>query len=128
MSHILVIDDDPIIRQITKAYLTAKGHAISVANDGKEGVRKFEQEDVDLVITDLMMPKMHGFEVVDAIKLSSKGLQTPVILLTADKDEPELAKYERRRFQDNTLNKPFDMPALDQMVNDLLQEFADRLD
>lgn len=126
MSRILFIDDDPVILQICSAYFGAKGHKITVARDGADGFKKFSIGGFDLVVTDLMMPNKHGYQLIDAIKHTANGEKTPIILLTADKDEPELEKYERHHFQDDTLSKPFDMPILDRKINDLLQEFAER--
>jgi DNA-binding response OmpR family regulator len=125
MKRILVIDDDSMIRQLCKAYFTAKGHTVEVSENGKKGMARFSKEDFDLVITDLMMDNGHGFEVIDFIKLTDKGARTPVILLSADKDQADLESYERRRFQDDTLSKPFDMPVLEAKVNSLFEEFAD---
>ena len=126
MSRFLVIDDDPMICQMCSAYFGSKGHQVITARDGKEGIEKFEKADYDLIITDLMMPKRHGYEVIDLVKTSSKGEKVPVILLTADAHEPDLELYNRRKFQDDTLTKPFDIPMLEHKVNDLLQEFAER--
>lgn len=126
MGKFLVIDDDPIILQITSAFFKAKGHQVVTARDGKEGIHKFETDRFDLVITDLMMPKTHGYQVIDHIKKTQKGKLTPVILLTADQNEPELDQYDRNKFQDDTLTKPFDIPILEKMVNDLMDEFEDR--
>ena len=128
MSRILVIDDDPIICQMCSAYLTSLGHTVAVARDGKEGVEKFKSHDFDLIITDLMMPRMHGYQAIDAIKATSKGQKIPVILLTADAKEADLEEFDRHHFQDDTLSKPFDMPDLEKMIGDLMDEFADRED
>lgn len=126
MSHLLVIDDDPIILRLCQTYFAAKGHQVTTATDGRDGVEKFEKGEFDLVITDLMMPYQHGFEVIDKIKLSARGAQTPVILLTADKKESELEKYERHRYEDDALTKPFDMYQLEKIIGDLLEEFAEK--
>ncbi|MCB1153033.1 MAG: response regulator [Deltaproteobacteria bacterium] len=127
MSSILLIDDDPIIRKMGQSYFTAKGHSVMVAKDGREGLSHFKRHNFDLVITDLMMPDVHGFMVIDAVKGSSKGATTPVILLTADIKEPELQSYERKAFADEHVAKPFDIPTLEEKVNALLAEFGDRV-
>jgi two-component system response regulator VanR len=126
MSHFLVIDDDPIILKLCKTYFAAKGHQVTTAIDGRDGIQKFEKGDYDLVITDLMMPYQHGYEVIDKIKLSSRGAQMPIILLTADRNEPDLEKYERHRFEDDALTKPFDMYQLEKIIGDVLDEVANR--
>ncbi|MCZ7582348.1 MAG: response regulator [Deltaproteobacteria bacterium] len=126
MSRILVIDDDPIIRQMGKAYFTAKGHQVDTAVDGKDGIAKFKASTYDIVITDLMMPVMHGFEFIDLMKGSVQGQKTPVLLLTADRKEPGLDAYERRAWEDDHLAKPFDIPVLEEKVNGLIAEYKDR--
>lgn len=126
MSHLLFIDDDPIIRQICKAYFSSKGYTVTVAKGGREGLEKFKIGEYDLVVTDLMMPNCHGFEVIDLIKQSTRGLKTPIILLSADVNDPDMKKYERHAYQDDTLRKPFDMPELEEKIADLLDEFAAR--
>jgi CheY-like chemotaxis protein len=128
MSQILVIDDDPTIRQMCKAYFTVKGHVVTLAKDGKEGLDKFKGGRFDVVITALMMPGVHGFQVIDYVKKSPRGKSTAVLLLTADKDDPELQGYDRHAFQDDTLTKPFDMPILERKVQDLLVELQNRAD
>ena len=87
MRRMLMIDDDPIIRKICKTYFASKGFAVDVAENGKEGLRKFKATRYDIVITDLMMANVHGFQVIDAIKASAAGQETPIILLTADRHE-----------------------------------------
>jgi CheY-like chemotaxis protein len=126
MSRILVVDDDPIIRQICKSYFTSKGHDVAVAKDGAEGIKVFKTKDFDVVVTDLMMPNGHGFQVIDAIKLSARGAKTGVLLLSADVNDPDLKAYERRAFQDDTLSKPFDVPDLEKKINDLIVEMKNR--
>ncbi len=124
MSRMLIIDDDPVIRKMGQAYFTAKGHNVITAKDGKEGVERFAHGEYDIVITDLMMPNVHGFKVIDYIKLSPKGKNTPVILLTADIKEPELDAYDRKAFEDDYVAKPFDIPVLEAKVKHVLKEFA----
>jgi two-component system chemotaxis response regulator CheY len=126
MSRLLVIDDDPTITQMCKAYFTVKGHQVATAVNGRDGLAKFSAGEFDLVITDLMMPQVHGFRVIDDIKSSDRGDDVPVILLSADKDDPELRAYRRKKYQDETISKPFDIPALERMVNRLLEKFADK--
>jgi len=126
MSRMLIIDDDPVIRKIVQAYFTAKGHNVISAKDGKDGIERFRQGEYDIVITDLMMPNVHGFKVIDYIKLTPKGKHIPVILLTADVKEPELDAYDRKAFEDAYVSKPFDIPILEAKVKRALKEFADR--
>ncbi len=125
MIKILIIDDDPMIRLITSQYFESLGHEVTDANNGKDGIELFQKGKFDIVITDLMMSKMHGFEVIDMIRSLPGGNDIPIILLTADKDEPELQHYIRKGIQDDTLVKPFDVPVLERMIDSLIRNSPD---
>lgn len=77
---ILIIDDDENICELVKLYLLKEGFDVVTASNGKEGMEKFEQEKPDLVILDIMMPEMDGWEVCRAIK---KKWSTPIMMLSA---------------------------------------------
>lgn len=80
---ILLIDDDPHIVQLLKTRLIASGYAVITAYDGEEGLLKLKEDRPDLVILDILMPKMDGYSFV--LKIREDGLmsKTPVIMLTA---------------------------------------------
>lgn len=80
MARILIIDDDEAIRRVFKRFLTGKGYDVAVAADGREGLLLLDQEPVDLVITDIMMPETDGLEVVMAIQ--TRGGDIPVIAIS----------------------------------------------
>ena len=126
MSKILIVDDDPIIRQLVKNYFTAKGHQVTAAVDGKDGIEKFKAGDFNLLIADLMMPVLHGYQLIDFVRNHVKGKSMPILLLTADRKEPVMETYDRRGYEDDYLAKPFDVPTLEKKVNELLAEAADR--
>ena len=77
---ILVVDDDTNICELLRLYLTKEGYQVTVANDGEEGLEKFNQVKPDMVLLDVMMPKMDGWEVCRRIRAADN---TPVIMLTA---------------------------------------------
>jgi len=76
---ILVVDDDPAIRDSMARELQAGGYTTAVASDGLDGVRAFESHAPDLVLTDLSMPRSDGFELITAIRA---GARTPIIVLS----------------------------------------------
>lgn len=80
MSKILIIDDDETIRSVFNRFLTGKGYEVVVAADGRQGLRSLEEQPVDLVITDIMMPETDGLEVVMAIR--GKEFDIPVIAIS----------------------------------------------
>ena len=81
MSHILIIDDSPPIAQLMREMMSLIGHAGETANSGREGLERMHQQMPDLVLLDLMMPEMNGWEVYDEIRRFSR---VPVIFITAN--------------------------------------------
>ncbi|WP_296819200.1 response regulator [Brevundimonas sp.] len=80
-AHILVIDDDPLVRLIASQMLSQAGYRVSVAEDGDEGVRQIETRPFDLVITDLIMPNKEGVETIREIK--QRWPQVPMIAISS---------------------------------------------
>ena len=80
-SHLLVVDDDNRIRDLVKRYLTSAGYHVSAADGGESARKLLSQLVFDLIILDVMMPGMDGFELLRTIRLTDKT--TPVIMLTA---------------------------------------------
>ena len=80
---ILVVDDDTNICELLRLYLTKEGYQVTVANDGEEGLEKFNQVKPDMVLLDVMMPKLDGLEVCRRIRRVSS---VPILMITA-KDE-----------------------------------------
>lgn len=88
-AKILVIDDDATLSELVSYILKAEGYATVIANDGKEGLAKFAAEKPDLVLLDVTMPKMDGFEVCQRIRQSA---DTPIIMLTAQGNEEHMVR------------------------------------
>ncbi len=83
MRHLLVIDDDARLRALLAEYLGGRGYEVDVAADGAAGLERVRAGGVDLLVLDVMMPGMDGFEVVRALRAFSR---VPVIMLTARDD------------------------------------------
>ena len=84
---ILIIDDEEDLTFFVKANLELVGdYEVIIATSGKDGVAIASSQDVDLILLDIMMPKMDGFEVLEKIKESKRALAIPVIMLTAKGD------------------------------------------
>ena len=90
---VLLVDDDRINRVLLNAILKREGYAVLEANDGQEAVDIFDSEKPDLVLMDVMMPVMDGYEATKLIKSRGAERFVPVIFLTAVTDEKALAKY-----------------------------------
>ena len=81
---ILVVDDKAELRTLLKSYLTEEGFEIAVASDGQEAIFVARHEKPDLIILDLMMPEMSGYEF---IRVYNREADTPIIILTAKLEE-----------------------------------------
>jgi signal transduction histidine kinase/CheY-like chemotaxis protein len=93
--HILIIDDDEISRYLLKGVLGASGYRLLEARGGNEGVRLAKEMKPDLIILDLSMPDLSGFEVLDLLKRDPETLQIPVVIYTSQR----LESGERERLQ-----------------------------
>ncbi|MGB8657171.1 MAG: ATP-binding protein [Candidatus Zixiibacteriota bacterium] len=108
-AHILVIEDDADIRQLLFDILTSASYGVTLSPNGTEGVKVFDKDRFDLVITGLGMPEMPGWEVADAVKKMDPGL--PVLLLSgwnADLDQERLGKSGI----DQVISKPIEVDGL----------------
>jgi DNA-binding response OmpR family regulator len=86
MTQVLVVDDEPMVREVLARYLEAEGFAVVTAGDGVEALDRFGESAPDLVLLDLMLPRIDGFEVFDRMRTLG---QVPVIMLTARGEETD---------------------------------------
>jgi DNA-binding response OmpR family regulator len=84
--RVLVVDDEPMVREILARYLERDGFQVRTAEDGEQALEAFAQQDPDIVLLDLMLPRLDGLEVFRRIRL---GRETPVIMLTARGEETD---------------------------------------
>ncbi|MEW6606989.1 MAG: response regulator [bacterium] len=115
--RILVIDDDCVILRVINLKLSQGGFEVRTANDGREGLQKAFEETPDLVITDIMMPKLDGLSVYQELKKNPKTEKVPVIFLTALGEENEELK-ELGPF--TVITKPFSPKQILNTVNSML--------
>src|SRR5271156_1007093 len=83
MSKLLLVEDDNNLREIYEARLQAEGYTIVTAKDGEEALVVAKAEKPDLIISDIMMPKISGFEMLDILRNTENLKSVPVIMLTA---------------------------------------------
>ena len=106
MSKILVIDDEAIYHNLITHALQPQGHQIETASDGSTGIQKARAFKPDLIITDVMMPDMNGYEVTSALRREPAFAHTPILVLTAQADvQAKLKSFEAGA--DDHLTKPF---------------------
>lgn len=108
MNRILIADDEAEMRELIYNYLTDAGYDVTVAADGMQAWELFEKQVFDLVLLDIMMPKIDGYGVCELIRKKS---DVPVVFLTAlDGEEHQLMGYDSQA--DDYVTKPFSMPVL----------------
>ena len=111
--QILVIDDEPLVRNLLKQVLENRGHAVSEASNGQEGVRRFRENNFDLVITDHGMPVMNGLDA--AFRIKKQKPETPVLLITGWQTETD-AIFQKPSSIDEFITKPFDLEKIVALV------------
>lgn len=107
-NKILVVDDEEAIANIIKFNLEKEGYSVITASDGEEGLNLYNEKKPDLVILDIMMPKINGIEVLKEIRSKST---TPVIMLTAKEDELDKV-LGLELGADDYMTKPFSVREL----------------
>jgi DNA-binding response OmpR family regulator len=85
-THVLIVEDEPNIASFAKMYLEAAGYRVSVAHRGDDGLSTAERERPDLVVLDLMLPGMDGYEVCKRLRSSGAGTGPAIVMLTARDD------------------------------------------
>ncbi|MEI6438098.1 MAG: response regulator transcription factor [Candidatus Omnitrophota bacterium] len=101
---ILIADDDPTLTRLLGSYLGENGYDTVVAHDGDEALRKLEQELPDLIILDVVMPKVNGYAFLFAMRQIEGARTTPIIVLTC---KPELAEIFLAEGVQEYVIKPF---------------------
>jgi CheY-like chemotaxis protein len=117
---ILVVDDDPNIRRLIVAALRRDGYSFCEAANGAEALDVMRTRDVSLVVLDLMMPHVSGWDVLKEREHDTKLSEIPVIVVSASRG-PELATAVDKGIC-AFLPKPFDIPALNSLVKGCLHE------
>ncbi len=103
---VLVVDDDPFIRTLLVAWLQDAGYGVVTANDGQQAIDLVRRERPDVLLLDLMMPKLDGYAVARWLRLQEETRGLPIIVLSADVRAPQKLTGVR---VDGFLSKPFDL-------------------
>lgn len=120
--RILVIEDDQEIRELIKQFLMTQQYGVEVACDGIEGMKQFNKQAFDLILLDVMMPNLNGFEVATMIRGESN---VPIILLTALEEEQDQLKGFDLGI-DDYITKPFSFHVLIRRVEAVLRRSKDQ--
>lgn len=115
---VLAIDDSPTIRTMVTMTLEQAGIAVTTAEDGVAGLEAMDEAAPDLVITDVNMPRLDGFGVIDGIRQGKGNLSTPILVLTTETGA-DLKSKARAAGASGWIVKPFDPAKLVATINRL---------
>jgi len=121
LKKILIVDDEKDLVEIIRLGLEPLGYQVFEAYDGQEGLEKARQIKPDLLILDLMLPKLDGYQVCRMLKFDVNYKEIPVILLTARAAEKDIAMGQEAG-ADAFITKPFKHEVLKEKIVELLRE------
>jgi DNA-binding response OmpR family regulator len=110
-ARILAVDDSPTILEMIKAILEAGGYSVLTASDGAEALERARAEKPDLILLDVMLPKLDGYRVCRLLKFDQNYKHIPIIMLTAKTEEQSMATGLRTG-ADQYLTKPIEPETL----------------
>ncbi len=116
--RILIVDDEEDLVFILKARLEMEGYEILTAYDGQEGLTKAQEEKPNLILLDVMMPKMNGYQVCRLLKFDEEYRHIPIIMLTARGQDQDVATGKEVG-ADEYITKPFENDFLIAKINEL---------
>jgi two-component system alkaline phosphatase synthesis response regulator PhoP len=116
---IMVVDDEPYIARVIKFKLEQEGYTVISANDGQSGLQKIKEEKPDLVLLDVMMPGLSGYEVCQKIKEDADLAGIPVVILTAKGQERDREQGMTMGASDY-ITKPFSPNRLLELVKSMI--------
>lgn len=124
MMTILVIDDDPAIREIFTAFLKRHGHTVYAAPGGREGLELLRTLQPDLIVLDIMMMPMDGWETLSAIKRDPATRAIPVTMFSGKQPDPEeICRYGT--WIEDYLVKPLDFHRFSDILTDIIRRSSD---
>ncbi len=124
MSKILIVEDDLSIQALLHDFIKEAGYHVVLAADGVEALAKYSEQSFDLVLLDIMLPKIDGYGVLEVIRQKS---DVPVIMLTAlDDERDQLKGFDLQA--DDYITKPFSMPVLLRKIAAVLRRSSKQID
>jgi len=121
MKKIIIIEDEKILLDLLKDKLVKEGYEVIVALDGQTGLAKIKQEKPDLILLDMVMPKMGGFEVMRELNKDENLAKIPVIIISNSGQPVELEKAKKLGAKDWLIKTEFDPKEVVNKVNKQLR-------
>jgi len=117
---VLVVDDDPVIVKLLQVNFEMEGYEVITASDGEEGLQRARETMPDVMLLDVMMPKINGLQVASALKADAATAGIPIVLLSAQAQAADV--QAGRAVADEYITKPFDPLELLDRVSKLIAD------
>ena len=121
LAQILIIDDDPAIGSILVRILRSEGHTVQSVTDGQEGVNLINEQDVDLAIVDIFMPRKSGLEIIQEVKRSKPHVKLIAMTAFGAQDDIDMRGFAERYGAVRSFEKPFDNQDVVAKVTEALE-------
>lgn len=121
MARVMAVDDDHVIRGLLEVNLEMEGHEVITAVDGQDALDRVREENPDLILLDVMMPNVNGWQVAETLKSDPATRNIPIVFLSARAMEADVRKGTDLGVQ-AYVTKPFDPIDLMELVNRLIAE------
>jgi two-component system alkaline phosphatase synthesis response regulator PhoP len=108
MKKIIIVEDEEILRNLLKKKLESEGYEVEVAEDGEEGIRKIREVKFDLILLDIIMPKMGGFDVLEAMQKDENISEIPVVVVSNSGQPVEIDRAQKLGAKDWVVKTEFD--------------------
>ena len=119
VKKVLVVDDDPVVIRLVKELLKTQGYVVETAKDGIDAMVVVKKEKPDLIVLDIMMPELNGYDVLRTLKFTDEFKEIPVLLLTAR--EQELDKRIGEMMGIEYIQKPVNREAFLEKIDKIFQ-------
>ena len=117
--RVLIVDDDRVIQELLRVNLELEGYEVAAASDGEEGLARFEEFRPHLVLLDIMMPKLDGWQVARRLTSSEAGRLVPIVVLSARAQDADVERGSEIGVA-AYVTKPFDPIRLLDLIHELL--------
>ena len=122
-ARVLVVDDEPDLIRILEFGLKAAGYHVETASDGQEGLKKARELKPDIILLDLMLPKLDGYKVCRLLKFDERYKQIPIMILSARTQEGD-QNLAHEMGANRFLTKPYEFAEILQHIQALLKQSA----
>jgi CheY-like chemotaxis protein len=126
MAKILLIEDDELMLRMYQRAFKNAGHNMILASSGKEGLDKIRQDKFDLILLDIMMPKMSGLEVLEKLKADSETSSIPVVILTNLSDKKDAEESLKRGAIEYVIKSDHSINETVDLINKTLGEYTEK--